>query len=174
VIKAAKTRARTHTHSPVAMVKRSAVDGPTYRSSYAAASPRQQDTKGICNHPSPLFNRNSIKTAPYVVSSHLGFESRRGLGIFLFTTASRTALGTTQPPIQWVPGALSLGVKRPGREVDNSLPSNAKIKNAWSYTSTPQYVFMAWCLVKQRDSFTFLPFTYPFWIGTSGGFLWTR
>jgi hypothetical protein len=26
-------------------------------------------------------------------------------------TASRTALGPTQPPIQWVPGALSLGGK---------------------------------------------------------------
>jgi hypothetical protein len=29
-----------------------------------------------------------------------------GLGISLFTTASRTALGPTQPPIQWVPGVL--------------------------------------------------------------------
>jgi hypothetical protein len=42
-----------------------------------------------------------------------------GAGIFLFTTASRTALGPTQPPIQWLPGALSLGVKRPGREADH-------------------------------------------------------
>jgi hypothetical protein len=50
----------------------------------------------------------------------LGLHSRRGMGIFLFTTASRTALGPTQPPIQWVPGALSLGVKRPGREADHS------------------------------------------------------
>jgi hypothetical protein len=24
-------------------------------------------------------------------------------------------------------------------------------ENAWSYISTPQYVFMAWCLIKQRD-----------------------
>jgi hypothetical protein len=55
-------------------------------------------------------------------------DSRRGLGIFLFTTASRTALGPTQPPTQWVPGALSLGVKRPGREADHSPPSNAKVK----------------------------------------------
>jgi hypothetical protein len=36
----------------------------------------------------------------------LGFDSRQGLGIFLFTTASRMALGPTQPPIQWVQGAL--------------------------------------------------------------------
>jgi hypothetical protein len=67
----------------------------------------------------------------------LWFDSRRELGIFLFTTASRTALGSTQRPIQWVPGALSLGVKRPVREADHSPTSNAEVKNAWSYTSIP-------------------------------------
>jgi len=66
----------------------------------------------------------------------LGFDSRRGLGILLFTTASTTALGPTQPPIKWVPVALSLGVKRPGREADHSTLTNAEVKNAWSYTST--------------------------------------
>jgi hypothetical protein len=44
------------------------------------------------------------------------------------TTASRTALGPTQPPIQWVAGALSLGVERPGREADHSPPSSAEIE----------------------------------------------
>jgi hypothetical protein len=39
--------------------------------------------------------------------------------------------------IQWVSGALSLGVKRPGHEADHSPPSSAEVKNAWSYTSTP-------------------------------------
>jgi hypothetical protein len=39
-----------------------------------------------------------------------------------------TALGPTQPPIQWVPGALSLRVKRPGREADHSTPSSADVK----------------------------------------------
>jgi hypothetical protein len=29
----------------------------------------------------------------------LGFDSRRGLGIFVFTTVSRKALGPTQPLI---------------------------------------------------------------------------
>jgi hypothetical protein len=60
----------------------------------------------------------------------LGFDSRRDLENFLFTTASRTALGPTQPPIQRVPGALSLGVKRPGCEADHSPPSSAEVKNA--------------------------------------------
>jgi hypothetical protein len=67
----------------------------------------------------------------------LRFVSRRGLGIFLFTTASRTALGPTQLPIQWVPGVLCREVKRPGSEADHSSPSSAEVKNAWSYTSTP-------------------------------------
>jgi hypothetical protein len=58
----------------------------------------------------------------------LGFDFRPGLGIFLFTTASRTALGPTQPPIQWVPGDLSLGAKRPGREADHSPPYSTEFK----------------------------------------------
>jgi hypothetical protein len=72
-----------------------------------------------------------------------GFESRQGLGICLFTTASRPALGPRRLPIQWVAGALYLGIKRPGREPDQTPPSSAEFKNAWRYTSTPQYVFMA-------------------------------
>jgi len=67
----------------------------------------------------------------------LGFNSWRGLGIFLFTTVSRTAVGSTQPPIQRLPGALSLGVKRPGREADHSPPFSAEVNNTWSYIPTP-------------------------------------
>jgi hypothetical protein len=41
-----------------------------------------------------------------------GFDSQRGLGIFLFSTASRPAPGPNQPPIQWSLGTLSPGVKK--------------------------------------------------------------
>jgi hypothetical protein len=39
--------------------------------------------------------------------------------------------------VQWVPGALSLGVKRSGREADHPSLSSAEVKNVWSYTSIP-------------------------------------
>jgi hypothetical protein len=51
------------------------------------------------------------------------------------------------------------GGMRPGREADHSPPSSAEVKNAWSYTSTSQYVFMAWCLVKHRETLL-LPYYY--------------
>jgi hypothetical protein len=49
-----------------------------------------------------------------------GFASRQGLGIFLFTTASRPALRPTKPPIQWEPGALFLEMKRLRREAGHT------------------------------------------------------
>jgi hypothetical protein len=58
----------------------------------------------------------------------LGFNSWQGFGIFLFTIVFRTALEPTQPPIQWVPGALSLQVKQLGHEADHSPLSSAKVK----------------------------------------------
>ena len=60
----------------------------------------------------------------------------------------------TQSAIQWVPRALSLGVKWPGCEAENSPPSNTEVMNGWSYISTLSYVFMAWYVLKYRDNFT--------------------
>jgi len=37
----------------------------------------------------------------------------------------------TQPPIQWEPGTLSLGVKRPFLEADPSPPSSAPNTASW-------------------------------------------
>jgi hypothetical protein len=41
---------------------------------------------------------------------------------------SFTFIFTLQPPIQWVQGALSLGVKRPGCEADHPPPPTAEVK----------------------------------------------
>jgi len=48
---------------------------------------------------------------------------------FLFTSECRLAVGPTKPPSQWVPGTISLGVKRPGRESNHSPPSSAEVMN---------------------------------------------
>jgi hypothetical protein len=65
------------------------------------------------------------------------FESRQKLGIFLFPTLSRPSLGSTHPPIQLIPGDLSLGVKRLGR---GDIPP------------LPQYDFMSWCSVESTGT----------------------
>jgi hypothetical protein len=132
-----------------------------------------------------------------------GLVTRRGWGIFLFTTTSRPALGPTQPrfqwvkltthlnlvpmlrmrraispppyvlmewcliklrvaliawylvkhrdftqpPVQWVPGALSLGTKWPGLEADHSSPSSAEVKECVELYLHYPYLLMEWCLI---------------------------
>jgi hypothetical protein len=61
----------------------------------------------------------------------------------LYSMSSRPALGPTQRPIQWVPGAPSLGVKRLGRNADHSPPASSEVKKMWIYTSIPPHAFMA-------------------------------
>jgi hypothetical protein len=52
-----------------------------------------------------------------------------GAGNFsLHHRVPRMAMGPTQPPLQWVPGALSLGVKRPEHEAEHLPPSSAEVK----------------------------------------------
>jgi len=55
----------------------------------------------------------------------------RRTGIFLFATTSTPVLGSTQRPIQWIAGAVSLGEKWLELEAGHS---------------PPQYFSMAWCL----------------------------
>jgi hypothetical protein len=55
-----------------------------------------------------------------------GRSSSPGAGKnFHFSMSSRPTMGPTQPPIEWVPGAISPGVKRPGSEADHSRPTSA-------------------------------------------------
>jgi len=77
------------------------------------------------------------------------------IGLFPFVFASRRALGLTESPTQWVSGTLTWGVKQPGREADRSPLPSTEVKNAWNYSSTSPYVFMAWCLIKYRSSITY-------------------
>jgi len=66
----------------------------------------------------------------------------------------------TQPPIEWEPVALSLGVKRPGREADHLTPSSAEVKGVELYPHSPSTPSWRGTRVKYRDNFTF-SFTLP-------------
>jgi hypothetical protein len=73
-------------------------------------------------------------------------------GLFLFATASRPSLGSTQPPIPWVPMSLSLGVK-----LTTLLHVVPRLRIHEAIPPLPQYVFMAWHLFKHGDN---LPLPY--------------
>jgi hypothetical protein len=49
--------------------------------------------------------------------------------IFLFSIVSRPTLRPTLPHIEWVPGAISAGVKRPESETDHLPLSSAEVKS---------------------------------------------
>jgi hypothetical protein len=60
-----------------------------------------------------------------------------GRGKLFFSIVCGLALGPTQRPTQWVPGVLSRGVKRRGREADCSPPSSAEVKNGGAIPPLP-------------------------------------
>jgi hypothetical protein len=69
-----------------------------------------------------------------------GFDFQQGQEIFVFSTASRTALNPTQPPT-W----LSPGIKRLGREADHfhHVPRPKMMKLHFRF----HIHLMAWCLI---------------------------
>jgi hypothetical protein len=85
-----------------------------------------------------------------------GSRVRFPAGTGNFSLHHRVQNGSGAHPASYPIGikAVSLGVKRPGSEADHLM---SRSKNAWSYTSTPQYSFVAWCSWKNTG--TTLPFT---------------
>jgi hypothetical protein len=72
-----------------------------------------------------------------------------GAGNFYLHHLVRNGLRPTQPPIQWVPGALFLELKWLGREADPSPPSSAEVKGG-AVLPLPQYAIMALCSVEAQ------------------------
>jgi hypothetical protein len=67
-----------------------------------------------------------------------GFDPRQGQRIFPLAPVSRPALGPTQPPVQWVLGVLSPGVKRSrGVMLTTHLHLMPRSWMSRSYTSSP-------------------------------------
>jgi hypothetical protein len=82
----------------------------------------------------PIFLKTESGSSVSIVSDY-GLNDRtidvryrqKQKGFFPLASVSRQDLGPTQPPVQWVPGVLSLGLKR-GRGV---TPSSAEVENEW-------------------------------------------
>jgi hypothetical protein len=75
--------------------------------------------------------------------------------IFLFPI-KQTSSEVTQPPIHWVPWAVSLRPKRQGHKTDHSLPNSAEVKNSGATLPFPHiYSWHGACFIKPRDNFTF-------------------
>jgi len=102
--------------------------------------------------------------------------------IFYFSKISTLAVGPNQPTIQEIPGFFR-GVEWPGHEVNHKPPSSAKVKNEYSYTSTPPFAFMTWKgttlpLIKSAYQYMhykvlLLLLTYEGWNFNSGNYLFT-
>jgi hypothetical protein len=76
-----------------------------------------------------------IEDSPFSIATRLRAGWLRNRGSIpgrkktIFSSASRPALGSTQPPLQWVPGAVSPGIKRRGLKADHSPLPSAEDKN---------------------------------------------
>jgi hypothetical protein len=83
--------------------------------------------------------QESLDSSVSIVTSYI-LDDRISFTGCVMRFSSRSVLGLIQPHNKWVPGALILEVKRSGRVAHS--PSSAEVKNAWSYTATPSYVFI--------------------------------
>jgi hypothetical protein len=81
-----------------------------------------------------MSHGNTYITINYWPENSLGYglDDRRvrvrvPVGSRIFSSPRRPGR-VWSPPIQWVPGALSKGIKRPAREADQSPPASAEVK----------------------------------------------
>jgi hypothetical protein len=100
----------------------------------------------------------SIATGYGLNDRGVGVRVPLGARIFLFFRVIQ--IGSWAHPASYPTGTGGSfpGGKAAGREAHHSPPTNAEVKETWTYTSPPPYAFKTWCLiVKHREIFTFLP-----------------
>jgi hypothetical protein len=101
-----------------------------------------------CVHASVF--RHRILNLTVQLGNSVGIPGGQWIGVrssvmarFLFlSVVPRPAMGPMQPPIKWVLGDISPGV-RGGRVAQHSPPPSTEVKNQWSYPPylTPPYGF---------------------------------
>jgi hypothetical protein len=78
-----------------------------------------------------------------------------GEEIFLYSTASRPAVGPTQPHIQWVPGALSPGVKQREVTLTTYFHLVPRLRVVELYLHSPIYLHGILLIIKYRNNIIF-------------------
>ena len=86
----------------------------------------------------------SVNTVTRLLTVRFGLQIPAALKDILFSQKSGPAVWPNQLPLQWIPAALSPGVKRPGRNGHRLPPCSAGVKTEWSCNSTFFYAFMTY------------------------------
>lgn len=81
---------------------------------------------------------------------------------FLFSTASRPAVGPTHPPIQWIPAAISPEDKAAWTRRSALISIQCRGQQQWIYTFTVLYVFMTCCSFNYTQRKIRIFFTFAF------------
>jgi hypothetical protein len=106
--------------------------------------------------PPPFQRENtSVSTVTRLRVGRPGFDSRQGQGNFYLRHRVQKSSGAH--PTSYPMGtrdSFTPGLKRPRRESDLSPSPSAELKNAYSYISTPPYVFMKWYSFEYSRKFT--------------------
>lgn len=71
----------------------------------------------------------------------------RGVRLFYMSRAPIPALRPRQPSSQRISGDFSPEIMRSGREAGHLRPCAGEVKNTWTYTATPPYIFRASSLI---------------------------
>jgi hypothetical protein len=91
---------------------------------------------------------------------------------FFFAIASRLSPGSTDPHVLWVWGSYFFGVNICGMKLTTRLHLMTGLRMRGAIPLLPQYVFMALCLVKHRDNFTFTFYTKIYRANLNFGLYW--
>jgi hypothetical protein len=101
-----------------------------------------------------------IATAYGVDDWMIGIRFSAGAGNFTLRHRVQTGSGAHPASYPMDTGLFPWGLSGRGVKLTIHLNLMSMSKNAWSYTYTPQYVFMSRYLVKHRDYFTFTFYLY--------------
>jgi hypothetical protein len=109
------------------------------------------DTQEQHNHTSYLRDKSfDQRYGAGLLAEWSRVRNAAGAGNFSLYHCFQTGSGTHPAPIQWIPGALSLGVK-----LTTHLHLVPRSSMGGVITSFPQYAFLVWCSVKAKGQLYF-------------------